>query len=76
MKKHNFNKLRIIILIILVIILLITSFKSGEKFFVLRNTNFDSLVVKNKTSVSRWYFNARIKNNYIEFQKEDNIEVN
>lgn len=59
-EKRKLKIYKIIILIILLIILIITSFKSGEKFFILRNTNFNSSIIKNDSSIARWYFNAKI----------------
>lgn len=72
-QKKDFKNLKLIILIILLIILFITSFRSGEKFYTLRNTNFDTLMVKNKSLVSRWNFNARI-NYFADNEKEENSE--
>ena len=51
------------ILIILIIIVIITSFKSGKRFFEIKNTNFDDSYSKVDSSIAYWYFNAEIKLN-------------
>ena len=49
-----------IIVAILVIMIVITSFRSGEKFFILQNTNLDSGNNSLETNIKRWEFNVRV----------------
>lgn len=55
--------IKIIILIILIIIVIITSFKSGKRFFEIKNTNFDDSYSKVDSSIAYWYFDAEIRLN-------------
>lgn len=55
--------IKLMILIILIIIVIITSFKSGKRFFEIKNTNFDDSYSKVDSSIAYWYFNAEIKLN-------------
>ena len=59
-KKRNSFMIKLIILIILLIIVIICSFKTGQKFYILKNTYFDTTMSKTSSTVARWYFNARI----------------
>lgn len=60
-KEKNINITKIIILIMLLIILVITSFKTGEKFYLLKHTYFDTTEAETNSEIARWYFNANIK---------------
>lgn len=53
--------IKIIILLLLIIIVVITSFKSGERFFEIKNANFDDSYSSVESSVAYWYFNAEIR---------------
>lgn len=53
--------IKIIILIILIIFVIITSFKSGERFFEIKNANFDESYSTVGSSVAYWYFDVEIK---------------
>ena len=53
--------IKIIILLLLIIIVVITSFKSGERFFDIKNANFDDSYSSVESSVAYWYFNAEIR---------------
>ena len=59
--QRNFFIIKLIILIILVIIVIICSFKTGQKFYLLKNTYFDTTMSKTNFNIARWYFNATIK---------------
>ena len=59
-KKESFFIMRLIILVILLIILIICSFKTGQKYFLLKHTYFDTTISETNSQVARWYFNARI----------------
>lgn len=69
MKKYDENKkfkirfyIRILILIILILLVLLTSFKTGRKFYLLKNTFFDSTTGNIESGIARWNFEARIIN--------------
>lgn len=53
--------IKLVILIILFLTIIISSFKTGERIFVLRNTNFDTSEVETKSEIAKWYFNAVIR---------------
>ena len=53
--------IKILIFLILLIILIITSFKKGEKFYILKNTYFNTTKSQTNSTIARWYFDARIK---------------
>lgn len=60
----NYKKeliLKILILLILVLLIFTTSFRSGEKFYALKNTYFGESQSKIKSGLARWKFDARIK---------------
>lgn len=62
-KEINFKKelyIKILILIILIILITITSFNTGRKFFVLRNTYVEATKGEVNSSVARWNFDAKI----------------
>lgn len=63
MKIENYNKefiIKLLILIILVLLILVTSFRSGEKFYILQNTYFGNSTTKVESGLARWKFEARI----------------
>ncbi len=63
MKLQDYNKellMKLLILIILILLILITSFRSGEKFYVLKNTYLGETKTKIESGVARWKFEARI----------------
>ena len=67
MKKCNRDKnlkfqfyIRILILVILVLLVLLTSFKTGRKFYLLKNTFFDNTRGNVESTVAQWNFTARI----------------
>ena len=53
--------IKILILIVLILLIGITSFKTGSKFYLLKNMYLDD---KNsasvETGISRWYFNVKV----------------
>lgn len=53
--------IKVMFFLILWIILGITSFKTGQKFYILKNTYFNTTQSKTNSSIARWYFDARIK---------------
>lgn len=60
---QNYDKellIKLLVLIILVLLILITSFRSGEKFYVLKNTYFGESKTKIESGVARWKFEARV----------------
>lgn len=67
MKKYDENNklkiklyIRVLILIILVLLVLLTSFRTGRKFYLLKNTFFDNTIGNVESGVARWNFDARI----------------
>lgn len=65
MKIRNYNKeliIKLLILIVLILLILVTSFRSGEKFYVLKNTYFGETTTKVESGVARWKFEVKIKN--------------
>lgn len=62
MKKYNKELLiKILILIVLVLLILVTSFRSGEKFYVLKNTYFGETKTKVGSGLARWNFEVKIR---------------
>lgn len=62
-ENKNFTKqfyIRVLILIILILLILLTSFETGKKIYLLKNTFFDSTTGNVESGVARWNFNARI----------------
>lgn len=64
MKDKNKDTIiiKLIILIILLIVLVICSFKTGQKFYILKHTYFDTTVSETSSEIARWYFSAVIRN--------------
>lgn len=63
MRMQNYNKellIKVLILIILILLILVTSFRSGEKFYILQNTYFGNSTTKVESGLARWKFEARI----------------
>ena len=58
LKKELYLKL--IILIILILLVIITSFNTGRKFYLLKNTYIESSKGRVNSSIARWCFTARI----------------
>ena len=52
---------KIIIVIILLILCLITSFRSGQKFYELKYSGFDSSDNYVQSGVAKFYFNVRVR---------------
>ncbi|MCR5186646.1 MAG: hypothetical protein K6D97_05980 [Clostridia bacterium] len=52
-----------IIIVILIILIIVTGFRSGEKFFILQNTNLDSGNNNLESSIKRWEFNVKVISN-------------
>lgn len=52
-----------IIVVILILLIVITDFRSGEKFFILQNTNLDSGNNSIETNIKRWDFNVKVISN-------------
>lgn len=59
LKKELYIKL--IILIVLILLIIITSFNTGRKFYILKNTYFENSTGKINSIIARWNFNVRIK---------------
>ena len=60
----NYKKeliVKLLILVFLVLLIFTTSFRSGEKFYILKNTYFWESQTKIKSGLAKWRFEARIK---------------
>lgn len=58
LKKELYIKL--VILIILILLVIITSFNTGRKFYLLKNTYLENSKGEINSGVARWNFNARV----------------
>ena len=54
--------IKLVILIMFLIVLVICSFKTGQKFYILKHTYFDTTVSESSSEIARWYFRAAIRN--------------
>jgi len=52
--------IKLLILIILVLIIMIISFKTGEKFYILQNTNNNLQNTNVSGDITRWNFNVKV----------------
>lgn len=62
-KSKFLNKkliIKLLILIVLILLIFTTSFRSGEKFYVLKNTYLGDIETKIESGLARWKFNARV----------------
>ena len=60
----NYKKeliVKLLILVFLVLLIFTTSFRSGEKFYILKNTYFGESQTKIKSGLAKWRFEASIK---------------
>lgn len=60
MKLKKELYIKILILLILILLLIITTFNTGRKFYLLKNTFFDTSKGEVYTGVARWNFDAKI----------------
>ena len=58
--KNRELRVRLLILIILLILVFITSFRTGTKFYLLKNTILENSSGKVESGVARWNFRAKI----------------
>ncbi len=61
--KKNLKKelfIKILILIILIFLVVITTFKTGRKFYLLTNTYFENTKGFVNSKLARWNFNVKI----------------
>lgn len=58
--KRKNRLIKIIILIILLLIVIITSFKTGQRFYEIKNTNFNSIDAKVDSNIAKWKFKVKI----------------
>lgn len=61
--KKSLNKeftIKILILIILILLITITGFRSGEKYYLLKNTHFGDSKANVESGVAKWNFNVRV----------------
>ena len=52
--------IKLIILIVLIFLIIITSFNTGRKFYILKNTYFENSTGEIHSIIARWNFNVRI----------------
>ncbi len=52
--------IKLIILIILILLIIITSFNTGRKFYILKNTYLENSKGEINSGVARWNFSARV----------------
>lgn len=61
--KSDLNKelyIKLIILIVLIFLIIITSFNTGRKFYILKDTYFENSTGEIHSIIARWNFNVRI----------------
>lgn len=58
LKKELYIK--ILILVILVLLIIITSFNTGRKFYILKNTYLENSKGEINSGVARWNFSGRV----------------
>lgn len=58
--KRRKRIIKILLIIILLLLIIITSFKTGQKFYEIKNTNLNSVNTKIDSSVAKWNFNVKI----------------
>lgn len=52
--------IKLLIFIILVLLVIITSFNTGRKFYILKNTYLENSKGEINSGVARWNFSARV----------------
>lgn len=60
MRKNNELLIKILILILLLILVFITSFRTGSKFYILKNTLLENSEGVGESNIARWNFRARV----------------
>lgn len=59
-KLKNKRIRRIILIIILILIIVLTGFRTGQKFYEIKNTNLNSVNANVNSSVAKWNFKVKI----------------
>lgn len=59
-KLKNKRIRRIILIIILILIIVLTGFRTGQKFYEIKNTNLDSVNTNVNSSIAKWNFKVKI----------------
>lgn len=59
-QKGNKTIIKIIIIIILLIICIITSFRTGQKYYDLKNSQFTSSNSEIDTDIAKWKFRVTV----------------
>lgn len=52
--------IKIIVLIILILLVIITGFKTGQKFYEIKNTNFNAVNTSINSNIAKWRFKVKI----------------
>lgn len=59
-KKIKITTLKIVLIILLLIICIITSFRTGQKYYDLKNTQFKESNSEINTDIAKWSFRVTI----------------
>lgn len=51
---------RIIILILIILLIVLTSFRTGQRFYEIKNTNLNSVNAKGNSDIAKWNFKVKI----------------
>lgn len=51
---------KILILIILLLLIIITGFKTGQKFYEIKNTNLNAVNTSVNSNIAKWKFKVKI----------------
>ena len=52
--------IKLLVLIILILLIIITSFNTGRKFYILKNTYLENSKGEINSGVARWNFSGRV----------------
>lgn len=73
-KLKNELYIKLTILIILILLIIITSFNTGRKFYLLKNTYFEDSTGKIKSIIARWNFDAKVTISENEAKSNEKID--
>lgn len=61
MKNKKEIYIKVLIIVLLVLLIVITSFRTGRKFYLLTSTYFDETKGKVSSSIAKWKFEVKIR---------------
>ncbi len=61
MKNKKEFCIKILIIIFLILLIIVTSFRTGRKFYLLTSTYFDETKGKVSSNIARWKFDVKIR---------------